>query len=236
MEQRIGLDRFTLKLLAVATMLIDHIGIVLFPEVIVLRCIGRLSFPIFAFLTAEGYVHTHSFSKYLRRMALFALLSEIPFDLLRGQLWDPQQQNILLTLCVALLTLRLIDWGCAQSQSPSWGVILMASAAGYAVNALLRGNYSGCGVLMVVLFYLCRQFRWGRFWMLLGMIALNSPWFGGVALERTQVPIQPFAIATLIPLWLYSGQAGLSGPKSKWSFYLFYPLHLLLLEGLRYLI
>ena len=78
MEQSKGLDGGTLKLMAAALMLIDHVGAILLPETVILRCIGRLAFPIFAFFIAEGYAHTRSFGRYLLRMAIWAAVSEIP--------------------------------------------------------------------------------------------------------------------------------------------------------------
>ena len=109
MERSRGLDGGTLKLLAAACMLLDHVGAILFPQTLWLQCVGRLAFPVFAFLVAEGYAHTRDLRKYLLRMAAFAALSELPFDWKSGSVWDLNRQNVLLTFCLALLTLRGID-------------------------------------------------------------------------------------------------------------------------------
>ncbi len=106
MEQSKGLDGGTLKLMAAALMLIDHVGAILLPETVILRCIGRLAFPVFAFFIAEGYAHTRSFGRYLLRMAIWAAVSEIPFNLEFGHFFVPGRQNVLWTFCLALLTLR----------------------------------------------------------------------------------------------------------------------------------
>lgn len=109
MEQSKGLDGGTLKLIAAALMLIDHVGAILLPETVILRCIGRLAFPIFTFFIAEGYAHTQSFGRYLLRMAIWAAVSEIPFNLEFGHFFVPGRQNVLWTFCLALLTLRGLD-------------------------------------------------------------------------------------------------------------------------------
>lgn len=97
MEQSKGLDGGTLKLIAAALMLIDHVGAILLPETVILRCIGRLAFPIFAFFIAEGYAHTRSFGRYLLRMAIWAAVSEIPFNLEFGHFFGAGAAECALT-------------------------------------------------------------------------------------------------------------------------------------------
>ena len=75
------LDSFILKLMAMIAMAVDHIGVIFFPEADWMHIIGRLSMPIFAFCIAEGFSHTHSRKSYLLRMGCFALISELPFDI-----------------------------------------------------------------------------------------------------------------------------------------------------------
>ena len=98
------LNGFHLKLIAACTMFIDHMGHTLFPTVLWLRCIGRLAFPIFCFLIAEGCVYTRDRRKYALRLLVFALLSEVPFDLMvGGTVWYPYSQNVLWTLLAGAL-------------------------------------------------------------------------------------------------------------------------------------
>lgn len=234
MERSRGLDGGGLKLLAAACMLADHAGAILLPQVLWLRCVGRLAFPIFAFLAAEGYEHTRDFWKYLRRMAVFALLSEIPFDLARGSAWDVGGQNVLVTFCLALLTLRGMDALRRERGWEKYAGMAAVAAAGWAAGELLRVDYGGWGVVTVVLFSLCRAGKYARLWMLLGMILLNGVCLGGLTAEvfGAAVSIQVLAVAAVPIVWLYNGKSGVRG-RWRWAFYAFYPAHLLVLEGIR---
>lgn len=233
MEQSKGLDGGTLKLIAAALMLIDHVGAILLPETVILRCIGRLAFPIFAFFIAEGYAHTRSFGRYLLRMAIWAAVSEIPFNLEFGHFFVPGRQNVLWTFCLALLTLRGLEELRRETGGARYLGCGAALAAGFAAGELLRVDYGGWGVLSVALFYLCRQGRYARPGLLAGMLVLNGLCIGSMktAVFGIQVPIQIFAVAALPLLWLYNGRPGAKG--WRWAFYVFYPTHLLVLEGIR---
>ena len=99
-----GLNTFTLKIIAIVSMLVDHIGLVFFPEVMMFRIIGRISFPIFAYVLAEGIYYTKDITKYMLRLGIFALLSEIPYDLaVMGSVLEFSHQNVFFTLFFAVL-------------------------------------------------------------------------------------------------------------------------------------
>ena len=233
MERSRGLDGGTLKCIAAALMLTDHVGEILLPEVPVLRCVGRLAFPIFAFFIAEGYAHTRDFGRYFRRLAILAVVSEIPFNLENGAIFDPARQNVLWTFCLALLTLRGLEALGRERGFGRWAGCGLVLAAGSAAGELLRTDYGGWGVVTVALLYLCRDGKYAKLWLLLAMAAVNGlrmgsltmPVFGG------EMPIQIFAVAALPVIWLYNGQAGPKGLRR--AFYVFYPAHLLVLEGIR---
>ena len=233
MERSRGLDGGALKGIAAALMLTDHVGAILLPEVLVLRCVGRLAFPIFAFFIAEGYAHTRDFGRYIRRLAILAVVSEIPFNLENGAVFDPARQNVLFTFCLALLTLRGLEALGRERGFGRWAGCGLVLAAGFAAGELRRTDYGGWGVVTVALLYLCRDGKYAKLWLLLAMAAVNGlgmesltmPVFGG------EMPIQIFAVAALPVIWLYNGQAGPKGLRR--AFYVFYPAHLLVLEGIR---
>lgn len=233
MERSRGLDGGTLKGIAAALMLTDHVGAILLPEVPVLRCVGRLAFPIFAFFIAEGYAHTRDFGRYFRRLAILAVVSEIPFNLENGAVFDPTRQNVLFTFCLALLTLRGLEALGRERGFGRWAGCGLVLAAGFAAGELLRTDYGGWGVVTVVLLQLCRDGKYAKLWLLLAMAAVNGLGMGSLTMPvfGGEMPIQIFAVAALPVIWLYNGQAGPKGLRR--AFYVFYPAHLLVLEGIR---
>ncbi|MBQ2453108.1 MAG: hypothetical protein II497_01520, partial [Lachnospiraceae bacterium] len=99
-----------LKLIAVVSMLIDHTGDVLFPGQLWLRYIGRLAFPIYCFLIVEGFIHTRNVMKYMARLLVFGIVSEIPFDLaFFGEISYPGYQNVFWTLLLGLMSIYMMS-------------------------------------------------------------------------------------------------------------------------------
>lgn len=233
MERSRGLDGGALKGIAAALMLTDHVGAILLPEVLALRCVGRLAFPIFAFFIAEGYAHTRDFGRYFRRLAILAVVSEIPFNLENGAVFDLTRQNVLFTFCLALLTLRGLEALGRERGFGRWAGCGLVLAAGFAAGELLRTDYGGWGVVTVALLYLCRDGKYAKLWLLLAMAAVNGLGMGSLTMPvfSGEIPIQIFAVAALPVIWLYNGQAGPKGLCR--AFYVFYPAHLLVLEGIR---
>lgn len=233
MERSRGLDGGVLKGIAAALMLTDHVGAILLPEVLALRCVGRLAFPIFAFFIAEGYAHTRDFGRYFRRLAILAVVSEIPFNLENGAVFDLTRQNVLWTFCLALLTLRGLEALGRERGFGRWAGCGLVLAAGFAAGELLRTDYGGWGVVTVALLQLCRDGKYAKLWLLLAMAAVNGLGMGSLTMPvfGGEMPIQIFAVAALPVIWLYNGQAGPKGLRR--AFYVFYPAHLLVLEGIR---
>lgn len=233
MERSRGLDGGALKGIAAALMLTDHVGAILLPEVPVLRCVGRLAFPIFAFFIAEGYAHTRDFGRYFRRLAILAVVSEIPFNLENGAVFDPARQNVLFTFCLALLTLRGLEALGRERGFGRWAGCGLVLAAGFAAGELLRTDYGGWGAVTVALLQLCRDGKYAKLRLLLAMAAVNGLGMGSLTMPvfGGEMPIQIFAVAALPVIWLYNGQAGPKGLRR--AFYVFYPAHLLVLEGIR---
>ena len=156
-----GITSFTLHILAMICMLCDHLWGTLIPGNEWLTCIGRIAFPIFAFLTVEGYFHTSNFKKYLKRMLVFAILSEIPFNLALGsRVFYPLHQNVLWSF---LISLGLIHWNeKAKTSGKRWKQVLVAFVSillATIVGIVTMVDYYHAGILMVLLFYWFRGNR-----------------------------------------------------------------------------
>lgn len=236
MKERPELTSFGLHLLAMGLMLCDHICLALMPDRLWMTCVGRLAFPIFAFLVAEGFVRTRSRARYARRLLIFALISEVPFDLLAaGRPVYPFHQNVLWTFLIALGCMQLLEWAKADPR-PAARFVLSAGAVlgGFLAGTAFMVDYFGPGVWTVLVFYFFRGDGWRqRLGQLLCLLFLNG-WLlagqtvlpGGLAL-----PIQAFAVLALPFIWLYRGRQGPHGRAVRWLFYGFYPAHLLVLAA-----
>ena len=150
-----------LKWIALITMVVDHTAMALINSVqypqayILMRSIGRLAFPIYCFLLVEGFYHTHSFFQYALSMFIFAVLSEIPYNLARGNLvFYPQKQNVFFTLFLGLLMMRLIE---VKREDAAWRLIFLMAFCGIA--QLVRCDYGMYGIMQVAVIYFCRNVR-----------------------------------------------------------------------------
>lgn len=147
-----GINTFTLKMIAVFSMVIDHVGLVFFPKWIILRILGRIAFPIFAYLLVEGFFHTRDARKYLMRLGICAIVSEVPYDLaFSGKIIDIEYQNTLFTLFLGLLMLTWL----VRANSVWQQVFILALIV--SISILLRTDYDALGILMILLFYYFRQ-------------------------------------------------------------------------------
>lgn len=231
-----GLSGTALKIIAVTTMFIDHIGAILieggilnggmaislssiasFPTRtvwwqidLILRLVGRIAFPIFAFLLVEGFFHTSSVKKYGIRLLIFGFLSEIPFDLAVFHIpFYFGYQNVFFTLFFALLALCGIHrW---ENEESLWKPIAAVGLCCLGA-ALFKSDYGAFGVIFVVLLYMTKEDP--RTQTICGSLVIS--W------ELT-------AFLAFIPIRLYNGTKGKG--SLKYLFYAFYPLHLLFLYG-----
>lgn len=202
-----GINTFTLKMIAIVAMLIDHVGAVLFPQYRFLRCIGRIAFPIFAYTLVEGFIHTHDLNKYLMRLGALAIISEVPFDLaLRGKVLEFGHQNVFFTLFLGLVMLYIM------TKAPDELSGLLCVFVILFISRYLRIDYGYRGLLMIFWYY---YYRSNKSMKLLGIAFINVFIMGGA---------QIFAVLALIPILLHNGERG---PKCKGFFYGFYPVHLL---------
>ena len=227
-EKRAGLSAMTLKYIAMATMLVDHMGYVLFPWILWLRCVGRIAFPIFAFQIAEGCIRTHDRRRYALRLLLFAVLTEVPFDLaFNGQVLYLGYQNVLWTLLAGALICWCVDWALRKKTPAAFLLTGAAVAAAFCLLELAGTDYRGWGMLLVVLFYGVRRVSCGtvvkRTAQAVGLAVFSIGIMGGVSIEL-------WSLAALLPLWLYNGRRGYSNRAVQYGFYAFYPVHILILS------
>lgn len=207
------LDNFTLKLIAIISMLIDHIGYILFPQVTALRAIGRIAFPIFCFLIVEGFFHTRSHLNYLIRLLIFALLSELPFDLaFYNTLFYWNKQNVFITLALGLFAIFCLE---EMNNRRRYSVLFVLTLC---VAYFAKCDYGIGGVLLICVFYLTRKTPWVR--LILTAFILYI-FYGGIEI---------YGIIAMIPITFYNGKRG---PSAKMLFYWFYPLHLLALYAIK---
>ncbi len=223
-----GIDGSTLKIVAIVCMVIDHSAIVFIKESMtqepflrvlyyVMRAMGRISFPLMLFLLTEGLVHTRSVLKYIVRITIFALISEIPFNLcLYGKLWYPEQQNVLFTIALCLAVTALIKKVFESERSDTvwkWVLTVIITAAGAAVSQGLRFDGGWIGVVAAALMFIFREKKTA------GYCA------GAAALTITNL-FEIFAFLGAPFIALYNGKRGKIG---KYIFYIFYPGHLIIL-------
>ncbi len=206
------LNGYQLKMLAILLMVIDHTGYLLFPQYKILRNIGRLAFPIFTFLIAEGMYYTKNPEKYLLRLGIFAIIAEIPFDLfLKGQMFYFSKQNVFFTLLLGALCIYIhLNVDIVIAKFPL--MIAMIYMAEY-----LQTDYSAGGVIMILAFYFTR-----------GNLLSNTCFLAGIN-YCFYTGNQNYGTLAMIPIAMYNGE---KGRGNKYFFYWFYPVHLLILKGI----
>ena len=244
---RHGLNGNQLKLIAVISMLCDHAAIRLLaygliPALYVagkdtvaecwnqafwiLRSVGRMAFPIYVFLLTEGFCHTRNRRRYALRLGVFALISEIPFDLLvYGKIWDTHSQNVFFTLFLSVLMLTAVEWIGRNTDAALAQYRQMAVIVGAALLAwLLRTDYDAAGIMLVAVLF------WFR---LTPDTACLAGFVLMAAAEFRPVYIPGLAVSFFL-IRCYNGTRGIW--KGKWFFYLVYPVHLLVLYGISRLV
>ena len=214
-----------LKLIAMLSMITDHIGAVLFPQYRILRWIGRLAFPIFVFLLTEGFFHTHNRRLYLLRLFLFALISEIPFDLaFSKQPFDFEKCNVFFTLAIGFLVMMMAENLFISPPTlryePMRAIGLpMLMAVCFFVADQLHTDYSTAGILAIGIGYCLQRVNFHRCIVFSGIVLM-------LVIVHT---VEVWAYLALPFIFLYNGRLGVKNKALQFAFYAFYPAHLLVL-------
>lgn len=230
-------NTFGLKLFAIIVMTIDHVGSVigtdrnggyftyssLIPENVymILRSIGRMAFPIFCYLIVEGFFYTRSVLRYALRLTIFAAISQLPYGIAcRKQPFSLENLNVFFTLALGLICVAIVD-KCIEKckANEKYGIlyivlgIVSSFLIMYAAERL-HTDYGQLGIIIILSFYLFRNKHIYQF------IAI------GYATYLLEPGIQILSLFALIPIWMHNRK---KGPGLKYFFYLYYPLHLMLL-------
>ncbi|SFO14687.1 TraX protein [Pseudobutyrivibrio sp. UC1225] len=241
---RFGITGNTLKLIAIITMLVDHVAYGLYYTQGMadnslnwefyrfLRGVGRMAFPIYCFLLVEGFFHTRNVKKYVIRLFILALISEIPFDWsLFGIPFNWGKTNVVFTLLIGLILIWILE---ESKKEKFWGienfivkklVVLMCYAAGILIAYFAHVDYNMVGVAVIVLMYVLhgddRNKRMLAFATGVAILALGCG------------TMEAWAFLMLIPIALYNGKRGSSSKIIRYCFNYFYPVHLLIIGIVR---
>lgn len=224
------MTHFWLKIIAVTTMFIDHMGFMLLDDFPPFRMIGRLAFPIFAFLLTEGYAKTSNKKRYLLRLGAFALISELFFDL--ALFYTPKSvldngfrfsevygsQNIFFTLFIGLLAIMIYEYF-VEKKIKEYALSTIIGAL--IVGSFLMVDYSWYGIAMIFIFHLYKK---GNKKLIIGLVLIN-----GIMAFVVQNYFQSISLLALFPIFYYNGEKGYHNKLLQYGFYAFYPVHLFIL-------
>lgn len=245
MCEKRDISGFTLKMIAIITMAIDHIGAIIVENMAAqkqaqalwtldswLRGIGRLAFPLFCFFIVEGFHYTHDRRRYAVRLGIFAVISEVPFDLaFNGGPFYIYDNNVMWTLLLGLLAIWALDSlfkkirekfsGSAATVLDIVSIAAVVLAVDLIEDYALNSDYGASGVVAIMILYLLGTHK------LIGF-ALAVIWLGFTCGHS-----EWYALADLVPLYFYHGR---QGRKMKYFFYIFYPAHLLVIRFIAHFI
>ena len=233
-KRKFGLTNNQLKIIAMVSMVLDHVGLLFFSDMIIFRVLGRIAFPIFAYMIAEGCRYTKNRAKYLGIIAGMGIVFQIVYFVAMQSLY----QGILITFSLSIIVIYSID-GIVKSKKlwgrlAAIGALLCVAAFVFVLPRVLTEtdfdiDYGIWGILLPVLVYLMPSRPW--------KVGAASLYLLIRAIYYTVVvpyPIQWWSLLSLPLLALYNGERGKA--KMKYLFYIFYPAHLVILYGIAILI
>ena len=244
-DKRTGITSFVLHIIAMILMLCDHLWGTFLTKYDILTCIGRMSFPLFASMLVEGFRHTSNRKKYVSRLFVFAVISEIPFNLMMAsRLINPFHQNVLWSFLLGIVLMSIYDRIKENKHVLGrLGGYAIVTVIFYLLGIVTFVDYYGYGILMIALFYFTEiQMSQSVFCKMLnmaiqiaGMYWINCGMMKGLLLTFTIMGIpfkfyqQGFALLSLPLIWLYNGKQGYYNRGIKYFYYLFYPVHIAVL-------
>jgi len=244
---------FALKIIAAVTMLVDHFGAAVFSHLVettsqmaayeMLRNVGRIAFPIYAYLVAQGCLHTKSISRYMLRLMLLAIISEVIFDIAFytqvGGISFLHNTNIFFTLLLGVAAIALYEQAKRRLPDAAWSIFVAPIAAIPPMLAawLLSSDYGHIGVLLIFVIYIAKpQNRNMRtVTMALALCLIYFPLLlttHGYTLNIHYM----FSLVAVLCVFAYNGKPGKNNAAIKWGFYFFYPAHLVVLIAVRVVI
>ncbi|MBR6033328.1 MAG: conjugal transfer protein TraX [Clostridia bacterium] len=219
---------FILKIIACVTMFIDHLSYGIYGTTSWMNYIGRIAFPIFAFQIVEGYTHTKNLKKYFLRLFIFAIVSEIPFYLFHSIISESIGLNVMFTLLLGLFCIWIWE------KAPLKVLAVYFIAVACFIAEVSNMDYGYWGVLLVFVFYLCRNNKTAIAFGFLGMLLIKYvPYLIKYNLYYKYLLFFAFTLSAIVPILLYNGK---QGKKIKYFLYIFYPTHILLMYGLYHLL
>lgn len=213
---------FILKLIGVLTMLSDHIGDSIFGYFTIFNFIGRIAFPIFAFQSVQGYIHTKNLKKHILKLLIFACISQIPFMLFLSTFTKSFSLNVLFTFVLGLLAIFAYDK--CKNKFLGFLIVILTSVIAH----FIKVDYQAFGILLMFSFYI---FKDKKILMTISTVILSFVHYLPDIIKTPSLCLHYllcwlFTIISIIFILFYNQK---QGPKTKYFFYIFYPLHLLIL-------
>ena len=221
-----GINANTLKILALIFMTIDHIGVMLYPKIEVLRIIGRLSFPLFAFMIAEGCKYTKNRLKHFLLIFILGVICQVVFYISNNDIY----QGILITFSLSILMIYAIDLAMRKNTFLTYLLAVSTVIATALLNFMLplafkKGqfyfDYGFSGAMLAVLIYFFKDYRLKILITLIGCVFVSI---------ESRYNLQWWSLLSVLFLTFYNGKKG--ALNLKYLFYIYYPLHFVVLYAI----
>ncbi len=224
---------FTLKIIGVIAMLFDHIGDAIIGRFSILNLIGRFAFPIFAYQSIESYIHTKNIKKYLARLFIFALISQIPFSLFQKTYTNEFHLNVMFTFLLGIISLIIHD-KINDKYLKILPIIFVAT-----INEIIRADYGAFGIVLIYTFYYLEKiyhYKNKKIVTIISIFLLCNFRYIFPMINNPEYITEYFLLGlfTSMSVFIIILHNKKEGKKMKYFFYFFYPLHLLMLAYIHY--